>query len=66
MRGLALTLQRRMARAAIVETETRIARERLAVALRTMDYRRALDLQKEVARLEREARQLKRPRRVRS
>jgi hypothetical protein len=55
-----------MARTAVVETETQTARERLAVALKTMNYERALDLQKEIARLEREARQLKHPRRGRT
>jgi pterin-4a-carbinolamine dehydratase len=61
-----MTPQERMARAAVVETEMQTARERLTVALRTMDYERALDFQKQIARLEREARQLAHPRRGRT
>jgi hypothetical protein len=60
-----MTPQERMARGR-VETETQTARERLAVALQTMDYERALDNQRQIARLEREAHQLKHPRRGRT
>jgi hypothetical protein len=58
-----VTLEERMARAVIVKTETQRARERLAVAPRTMDYTRALQFQKGGDRLERETRQLRRSRR---
>jgi hypothetical protein len=57
-----MTPQERMARGR-VETETQTAR---AVALQTMDYERALDNQRQIARLEREAHQLKHPRRGRT
>ena len=46
---------------AVFETETQTARDLLAVALRTTDYGRALDLQKEIVRLERDARRLRWP-----
>jgi hypothetical protein len=55
-----MTFEERTARAAAVESEMQAARERLAVALRSMDYTGALTFQMQVDRLEREVRWLRR------
>src|SRR5262249_34697869 len=60
--GRLVTLNERAERAAAIETATRAASDQLDVALRAMDYARALTLQMQVDRLAREAQQLRRRR----
>jgi hypothetical protein len=63
--GPPVTFDERTAQATAIDIEMQEARERLAVALRSMDYTRALTLQMQVDRLEREARLLRRRPRTR-
>jgi hypothetical protein len=55
-----MTFRERRERAAAVKTEIQAVRERLGVALRSMDYTRALACQMEIDHLHREACQLER------
>jgi hypothetical protein len=53
-----VTFRERRERAAAVKTEIQAVHERLGVALRSMDYTRALACQMEIDHLHREAHQL--------